>query len=50
MTTYDPQRDENKDVFLSLLRVYLKPDTNEPVQVAPALKLLTDLHSNMDPA
>ena len=47
---YDAQRDESREVFLMLLRVYLKPSGNEPIQVQPALRVLTDHHSKMDPA
>ena len=37
---YDAQRDESREVFLMLLRVYLKPTGNEPIQVQPALRSL----------
>jgi hypothetical protein len=48
--TYDPQHEESRDVFLTLLRVYMQPTGGEGVQVAPALRVLTDHHGKMDAA
>jgi len=47
---YDPDRVDNREVFLTLLKVYLTPNGAEPPQVQLALRLLTEHHSKMDPA
>jgi len=47
---YDPDRADNREVFLTLLKVYLTPNGAEPPQVQLALRLLTEHHSKMDPA
>ncbi|KAL6054782.1 Vam6/Vps39-like protein [Balamuthia mandrillaris] len=45
---YNPESEESRDVFLSLLQVYLRPPPEETVQLAPALALLNKYYHSID--
>ncbi|GAM17117.1 hypothetical protein SAMD00019534_002920 [Acytostelium subglobosum LB1] len=45
---YNKDKDESKDVYLSLLNVYLKPEASIKPQIEPALKLLNKHYRSID--
>jgi hypothetical protein len=45
---YDPDHEEARDVYLHLLRVYLRPPEDERPSLAPALALLNRYHDKID--
>ena len=47
---FESSSEEGKDVYLSLLKVYLTPPENNPVMVEPALDLLNKHYKRMDVA
>ena len=51
---YDPEKEDSRDVYLSLLRVYLKPEPSSGAPstplIEPALELLSKHYTKLDPA
>lgn len=47
---YEASSEEGREVYLSLLRVYLQPPDDLPIKVEPALDLLNKYHRRMDVA
>jgi len=51
---YDPEKEDSRDVYLSLLRVYLKPEPSSGAPstplIEPALELLSKQYTKLVPA
>mmetsp|Transcript_7714 Transcript_7714/g.10647 ORF Transcript_7714/g.10647 Transcript_7714/m.10647 type:complete len:888 (-) Transcript_7714:2-2665(-) len=45
---YNPEKEESRDVYVSLMKVYLKPAGEIPPQVGPALALLQKYYTKID--
>jgi len=45
---YNEADEKAKNVFLSLLRVYLRPKSGEPVMIEPAIRLLSRHGAHVD--